>query len=148
MGSNTLQKFEVWRGEKSGRLYFVLRLFGLATETFWFERLTFWFWRFIRRGHTKIVRSYTKIVWKKFPWQCFARFMLGMKISYREGWEQGFPARVWVLYRNWLYWEKTSKKFGRAKLDEHARGIEDLYGGMMAMSGLYGVSIGAGYWRG
>ena len=35
-------------------------------------------------------------------------------------------SRVWVLYRDWLYQEKISKKFGRAKLEEHVGGIEGL----------------------
>ena len=35
-------------------------------------------------------------------------------------------SRVWVLYRNWLYREKISKKLGRAKLEEHVGVIEGL----------------------
>ena len=37
-----------------------------------------------------------------------------LKISYREGWCQDF--RICVLYRDWLYRTKISKKFWRAKL--------------------------------
>ena len=33
---------------------------------------------------------------------------------------------VWVLYRDWLYRKKISKKFWRAKLDEDVGGIEGL----------------------
>ena len=51
------------------------------------------------------------------------------------------------MYRDWLYREKISKKFGRVKLDEHVGGIKGLEGGMIALRGLYSVSIGAGYWR-
>ena len=33
---------------------------------------------------------------------------------------------VWVLYRDWLYREKTSKKFWSAKLNEDVGGIDGL----------------------
>ena len=43
---------------------------------------------------------------------------------------------------------KCRRNFGGRSWEEDVGGIEGLQGGMMALSGLYSVSIGAGYWRG
>ena len=42
----------------------------------------------------------------------------------KGGMRTGFPG--YGFYWDWLYREKISKKFGRAKLEEHVGGIEGL----------------------